>query len=77
MEQNGTIGGGALTLLGQNDCTPQSIVKALDNFLRAVQQMREVVMVPSRLKDMTFVSFSQILYFVRHLYMFRSSMPDH
>lgn len=46
---------GPLTLLGQSDCTPQSIVKALDNFLRAVQQMKEVVMVPNRLKDMTVV----------------------
>jgi len=37
----------------QKDCTTQSLVKALDNFLGAMQQMRTVVMVPSKLKDIT------------------------
>ncbi|VDO97339.1 unnamed protein product [Soboliphyme baturini] len=39
--------------LRYGECTASSIVKALDNFLVAVQQMKDIVMVPSRLLDMT------------------------
>jgi len=34
----------------QRECTTQSIVKAMDNFLSAVQTMKETVMVPSCLQ---------------------------
>jgi len=46
---------GPLACLGRNDCTAQSVVKALDNFLGSVQQMHDVVMVPNKLKDMNAV----------------------
>ncbi|KRX16311.1 Mid1-interacting protein 1A [Trichinella nelsoni] len=50
---NNNGGRGQVLCLSQGECTTRSIVKALDNFLTAVQRMKDTVMVPSRLIDMT------------------------
>ncbi|CDW54147.1 gastrulation specific protein G12 [Trichuris trichiura] len=42
-----------LICISQGECTGRSIVKALDNFLTAVQRMKETVMMPSRLRDLS------------------------
>ncbi|KHJ43712.1 hypothetical protein D918_06217 [Trichuris suis] len=42
-----------LICISQGECTGRSIVKALDNFLKAVQRMKETVMMPSRLRDLS------------------------
>lgn len=49
----GSLSTGVMSSLKQGECTAQSIVKALDNFLNAVNHMKDIVMVPSRLKDLT------------------------
>uniref|UniRef100_A0A5S6QXT1 Mid1-interacting protein 1A n=1 Tax=Trichuris muris TaxID=70415 RepID=A0A5S6QXT1_TRIMR len=42
-----------LICISQGECTGRSIVKALDNFLTAVQRMKDTVMMPSRLRDLS------------------------
>ncbi len=42
---------GVLPGLSSKQCTAQSIMKALDNFMVAMNHMSDVVMVPNRLKD--------------------------
>lgn len=57
MNPMGTLNAlGSASCLGRNSSqfTTQSIVKAMDNFLSAVNNMKEVVMVPSRLQGVPY-----------------------
>jgi hypothetical protein len=57
MNPMGTLNAlGSATCLSRNSAqfTTQSIVKAMDNFLSAVNNMKEVVMVPSRLQGVPY-----------------------
>lgn len=57
MNPMGTLNAlGSASCLGRNSSqfTTQSIVKAMDNFLNAVNNMKEVVMVPSRLQGVPY-----------------------